>query len=115
MNLEEEIVKMTKKLAEEAKNYVSDCHQYREVNVSVKNSFNDIYAKAFGLTIEQTPEKFDRHFLTMNLLHPTMKIQSSRTLAAGNKAEILDKLNDKDFAKLFKNNLEQMSEKMRER
>ena len=51
----------------------------------------------------------------MNLLHPTMKIQSSRTLAAGNKAEILDKLNDKDFAKLFKNNLEQMSEKMRER
>lgn len=115
MNLEEEIGKMTKKLAEEAKNYVSDSHQYREVNVSIKNSFDDIYGKAFGLTIEQTPEKFDRHFLTMNLLHPSMKIQSTRTLAAGNKAEILDKLNNNDFIKSFKNNLEQMSEKMRER
>lgn len=47
----------------------------------------------------------------MNLLHPTMELQSTRTLAAGNKAEILDKLNSKEFIKLFKNNLEQMSEK----
>ncbi len=115
VNLEEEIVKMVKKLSDEAKNYVSDSHQYRNVNASVRNTFDNICGKAFGLTVEQTPDKFNRHFLTMNLLHPTMELQSTRTLAAGNKAEILEKINDKDFVKLFKNNLEQMSEKMQER
>ena len=67
MNLEEEIVKMVKKLSDEAKNYVSDSHQYRNVNASIRNSFDNICGKAFGLTVEQTPDKFNRHFLTMNL------------------------------------------------
>ena len=115
MNLEEEISNMIKKLVDESENYVSDKHQYRKVNVSVRNMFDDIYAKALGLTVEQTPEKFDRHFLTMNLLHPSMELQSTRTIAAGNKKEILDKLKEDGFTKLIKNNFEQMSEKMRER
>lgn len=115
MNLEEEISNMLKKLIVESENYVSDKHQYRKVNVSVRNMFDDIYAKALGLTVEQTPEKFDRHFLTMNLLHPSMELQSTRTIAAGNKKEILDKLKEDGFTKLIKNNFEQMSEKMRER
>lgn len=115
MNLEEEISNMVKKLVVESENYVSDTHQYRKVNVSVRNMFDDIYAKALGLTVEQTPEKFDRHFLTMNLLHPSMELQSTRTIAAGNKKEILDKLKEDGFTKLIKNNFEQMSEKMRER
>ena len=44
-----------------------------------------------------------------------MELQSTRTIAAGDKAEIIKTLENKDFIKAFKNNLQQMSEKMEER
>ena len=115
MDLDEEVTKLIQKITEEAKNYISDINQYRNINVSVRNTFNNIYGKAFGLTIEQTPDKTNRHFLSMNLLHPSMELQSTRTIAAGDKAEIIKTLENKDFIKAFKNNLQQMSEKMEER
>lgn len=112
MKIEESITKMIKDITKEAKNYISDVDFYRDINVSVRNNSPELFCKSYGISIEQTPDSKSRHFLSLNLLAPNMKIQSSRTLAAGNKQEILEFLQNEDSLKLIKTNLLSMSENM---
>jgi len=115
MNINESITKLINNIKTNAENYVSDSQYYRPVNESVRNESDKLYCKAFGLTIEQTPDNPARHFLELNMLHPKMSIQTSRTLAAGDKTEIIDYLKDKDVSKLIKTNLLEMSENLKEK
>lgn len=115
MNLDEELNKLIYKIKNRAGNEVTDAKRYENISESVRNTSDKLFCKAFGLTIEQHPTLADRHYLTLNLLAPSMETQATRTLMAGSKAEILKSLSDKDFVKFFKTNLKQMSENMQER
>ena len=47
------------------------------------------------------------------MLHPTMMIENKRPIAMGNKAEILQTLEDKDFMKNLSKDISEMSEKLK--
>lgn len=115
MNINESITKLVNNLKKNVEDYVSDSQYYRPVDESVRNDSEKLYCKAFGLSVEQTPDNLARHFLSLNMLHPKMRIQTSRTLAAGNKQEILEFLNGNDIAKMIKTNLSEMSENLKEK
>lgn len=115
MNINESITNLINNIRKNAEAYVSDSQYYRSVNESIRNESEKLFCKSFGLSIEQTPDNSARHFLSLNVLHPQMRIQTSRTLAAGSKQEILDFLSKDDIQKLIKTNVSEMSEKLKER
>lgn len=115
MNINESITNLINNIRKNAEAYVSDSQYYRSVNESIRNESEKLFCKSFGLSIEQTPDNSARHFLSLNVLHPQMRIQTSRTLAAGSKQEILDFLSKDDIQKIIKTNVSEMSEKLKER
>lgn len=115
MDINNSISQLVNKVKNNAVNYVSDKNYYRSIDESIRNESDKLYCKAFGLSVEQTPDNKGRHFLTLNMLHPKMEIQTSRTLAAGNKQEIIEFLQSKDINTLIKNNLREMSENLKEK
>ena len=115
MDINKSIVNLVNNLKQEAANYVSDSQYYRSIDQSVRNESDKLYCKAFGLSVEQTPDNSGRHFLSLNMLHPQMKIQTSRTLAKKKKKEILDFLQRNDITALIKTNLSEMSENLKEK
>lgn len=115
MNINESITNLINNIRKNAEAYVSDSQYYRSVNESIRNESEKLFCKSFGLSIEQTPDNSARHFLSLNVLHPQMRIQTSRTLAAGSKQEILDFLSKDDIQKFIKTNVSEMSEKLKER
>lgn len=115
MNINESITNLINNIRKNAEAYVSDSQYYRSVDESIRNESEKLFCKSFGLSIEQTPDNSARHFLSLNVLHPQMRIQTSRTLAAGSKQEILDFLSKDDIQKLIKTNVSEMSEKLKER
>lgn len=114
MNIDDSLTKLIAKLKQSAGNYVTDFDYYRTVAESVRNNSKDLCCKAFSLTVEQTPDNPARHFLSLNVLPEHMKTQLSRTIAAGNKQEILETLQSNDFQKIVKTNLIEMSNTLRD-
>ncbi len=115
VDINESITNLVKNIKTNTQNYVSDTQYYRPVDESVRNDSEQLFCKAYSLSVEQTPDDAGRHFLSLNMLHPKMRIQTSRTLAAGNKEEILEFLNKKDINNIIKNNLSEMSENLQEK
>lgn len=114
MNIDDSLTNLIAKLKQSAGNYVTDSDYYRTVTESVRNSSKDLCCKAFSLTVEQTPDNKARHFLSLNVLPEHMRTQLSRTLAAGNKQEILETLKSGDFKKNLKTNLLEMNEDLKD-
>ena len=115
VDINESITKLVNNIKKNAQNYVSDTQYYRPVDESMRNESDKLFCKAYSLSVEQNPDNTGRHFLSLNMLHPKMRIQTSRTLAAGNKQEILEFLNKEDINKLIKTNLSEMSENLQEK
>lgn len=114
MNLPESIKKIVKDIKSRAEYEISDAEYYRPIDVSARNEqSNSLKCKAFGLSIEQVPEQKNRHFLTLNVLSQGLSAQSSRTLAAGNKQEILNALKDEGLDKSIESNIYSMCENLR--
>jgi hypothetical protein len=112
MNFDDNLKAAIKSLKTNAKNYMSDTQFYREIIEDFRNDNNKIFAKAISLGIEQHPEEYNKHILKITILHPSMQIQSTRAIAAGNKDDILKALNNDNLEKTLKETIESISQNL---
>ena len=115
MSLDKKISEMLNSITTKTKQDVCDSKPYGNVIVAIRNNSSDLYCKSYSISVEPNSTDNTRHFLTLNILDPTMQYQLSRTLSAGNKDQIIDFLENGEAEKVIKENLIEMSEKLKRR
>lgn len=113
MNLKEQLETLVKTIKDRAGKEIYDNSYYREINVPVQNTDKNVYCRSLVLTISQDEKNKASHLLEVAMLHPTMMIENKRPLAMGNKAEILQALEDKNFMKNLSKDISEMSDKLK--
>lgn len=113
MNFQEQLESLVKNLKTRAGNEIFDNSYYREINIPMQNTDKNIYCRSLALTISQDEKNKASHLLEVSILHPTMLIENKRPIAVGNKAEILQALEDKNFVKNLSKDISEMSDKLK--
>lgn len=113
MTLQEQLETLVKTLKDRAGKEIFDNAYYREINVPVQNTDKNVYCRSLVLTVSQDEKNKASHLLEVAMLHPTMMIENKRPLAMGNKAEILQTLENKDFIKNLSKDVLEMSDKLK--
>ena len=115
VDFENQLNKLLKVLKTRAEYELSDTVYYRPVNEALQNTNKKLYCKSVALSIVQDETNKAQHLLEVSMLHPTMMIEVKRPLASGNKQTIMNFLNNESSLKLLKDDLNQMSEKLKSR
>lgn len=113
MKFQDQLNSLVKTVKDRARNEIFDNSYYREINVPIQNKDKNVYCRSLVLTISQDSKNKANHLLEVAMLHPTMMIENKRPIAMGNKAEILQVLENKDFITNLSKDISEMSEKLK--
>lgn len=113
VDFESQLNNLINKLKTRAENEMFDTTYYRTINEHFQNPNKKIYCRSIAMTISQDEADKSQHILELSILHPTMIIENKRPLAAGNKKTILNFLNNSGAHEIIKNDILQMSEKLK--
>ena len=78
-----------------------------------KNYIPQIYCKNIALFVQKDEQIDGNAFLGVGVLHPTMNKNVTTYLTSGNRKELLEYINSKDFLKEFEETVIDLSESLK--
>lgn len=114
VDFDNQLNNLLNKIKTRAEYEISDTHFYRTINEHFQNANKKLHCKSIAMNISQDEADKSQHILEISILHPSMTIENKRPLAAGNKKTILNFLNNSGSIELIKNDILQMSERLKD-
>jgi len=105
---------ITEAMKDDINNKIFDVGYFSNFAQNCKNPDKNIYARAFSLAIRKDPNCDGKAYLSINILHPTMMINSSSNLAYGDRKKLLEFINKPDFIENLESTVKYMAEKMKD-
>ena len=90
---------------------IPDTGYFRSFAEDFHNTDENIYARAISIAVERDTNSDGRAFLSVNLLHPTMFLNTSSELAYGDRKKLLEAIDNPDFIQKLKDKIAFLSEK----
>ena len=113
MNLDSAIKEAVDTIKKRVEKEIPDVGYFRNFAEDFKNTDKNVYAKAVSIAVQRDVKNDGMAYLSLNLLHPTMFLNASTELAYGNRKQLLEAINDKDFLKKVEAGIKNLSEDLK--
>ena len=114
IKLSETLQKITEAIKDDISSKIHDVGYFSNFAQDCKNPDKNLFARAISLAVRKDPNNDGKAYLSINILHPTMQVNSSSNLAYGDRKELLEFVNTPDFIKRLETIVRDMAEKLKE-
>ena len=114
INLSESLREITEAIKEDITNKIHDVGYFSNFARDCKNPDKGVFARAISLAVRKDPNNEGKAYLSINLLHPTMEINSSSNLAYGDRTKLSELVNRPDFVEKLETIVRDMAEKLKD-
>lgn len=114
IKLSDKLREITEAMKDDINNKIFDVGYFSNFAQDCKNPDKNVFARAISLAVRKDPNNDGKAYLSINILHPTMQINSSSNLAYGDRKKLLEFINKPEFVDNLESVVRNMSEKMKE-
>jgi hypothetical protein len=114
IKLSDKLREITEAMKDDINNKIFDVGYFSNFAQDCKNPDKNVFARAISLAVRKDPNTDGKAYLSINILHPTMQINSSSNLAYGDRKKLLEFINKPEFVDNLESVVRNMSEKMKE-
>ena len=114
INLSEKLREITEAIKDDISNRIHDVGYFSNFAQDCKNPDKNLFARAISLAVRKDPNNDGKAYLSINLLHPTMEINSSSNLAYGDRKKLLEVIESSDFIEKLEITVRNLAEKLKE-
>ena len=114
IKLSDKLHEITNAIKEDITNKIHDIGYFSNFAQNCKNPDKNVFARAISLAVRKDPNNDGMAYLSINILHPTMEINSSSSLAYGDRKKLLEFINKPDFVENLEIQIKNMAEKLKD-
>lgn len=110
MDLKKELDKIIAKTKDRVEKEIADTGYFRNFGVNLDKGIKpSFFGRDIALFVERDEKHDGRAFLGISVLHPTMDVDASMYLTSGNRKELLDYMNNKNFNQELQAKIKELS------
>lgn len=114
IKLSESLREITEAIKDDIAKKIYDVGYFSNFARDCKNPDKNVFARAFSLAVRKDPNNEGKAYLSINILHPTMEINSSSNLAYGDRKKLLEVIESSDFVEKLETTVRNLAEKLKE-
>ena len=114
IKLSESLREITEAIKDDITKKIYDVGYFSNFARDCKNPDKNVFARAFSLAVRKDPNNEGKAYLSINILHPTMEINSSSNLAYGDRTKLSEFVSRPDFVEKLEIIVRDMSKKLKD-